>query len=452
MLALVTLDNGRDHTRPNTLGPARCSSSARTSMRLAERAATGEIHAVAVTGKPFILAAGADLSKVAEIPTREIGQQMAQLGHHVLGKQATLGVPSFVFINGLALGGGLEMPLNADYRTIDSSAAGARAARGLPRPHPRLGRRLPAAEPDRHRERPQGHHREPAEEEPHAQGARRPSTSASPTRSSRRSTSSRTRSAWADDVLAAPRRSSARTRRASSSASSSGTSPSHRPQDAREPHRHRPEVALRRARPAEGRQERHEGGGLRAEDEALADLDRRRPVPGQHLRLQPGAEARQAPGRCARQGARQEGHQGRRHRRRLHGQPVRAAVRAPPAGARRHHRPRPGPRRQGRRVHPRRDRHAGRQGPHLRPTRPTGCAPSSPARPTRPTSPTATGSSRPSSRSSASSRTSSPRSSSTSPPRPSSPRTPRRSRSSRSARSSRTRSASSASTSSTRSP
>jgi 3-hydroxyacyl-CoA dehydrogenase/enoyl-CoA hydratase/carnithine racemase len=49
---------------------------------------------------------------------------MAKLGHETLGKlQGYLGVPSFVFTNGLALGGGVEIGLNADYRTIDSSAA-----------------------------------------------------------------------------------------------------------------------------------------------------------------------------------------------------------------------------------------------------------------------------------------------------------------------------------------
>ncbi|MEL4318567.1 3-hydroxyacyl-CoA dehydrogenase NAD-binding domain-containing protein [Leifsonia sp. YIM 134122] len=122
-LALVTLDNGRDHTRPSTFGPASLLELSATYDALADRAAKGEIHAVATTGKPFILAAGADLSKIAEIPTRDIAKKMAQLGHHVLGKQATLGVPSFVFINGLALGGGVELPLNADYRTVDSSAA-----------------------------------------------------------------------------------------------------------------------------------------------------------------------------------------------------------------------------------------------------------------------------------------------------------------------------------------
>lgn len=121
-LALVTLDNGRDHTRPNTLGAATLLEYAAVLDALSARAAAGEIHAVAVTGKPFILAAGADLSKVAEIPDKETAKKFVQLGHHALGKLSNVGVPSFVFYNGLALGGGLEIGLHADYRTVDASA------------------------------------------------------------------------------------------------------------------------------------------------------------------------------------------------------------------------------------------------------------------------------------------------------------------------------------------
>jgi 3-hydroxyacyl-CoA dehydrogenase/enoyl-CoA hydratase/carnithine racemase len=120
-LALVTLDNGRDHTRPNTLGALTLIEFAAALDALTERATRGEIHGVAVTGKPFILAAGADLTKIAEIPSLEAGKKLTQLGHYAFAKQATLGVPSFVFINGLALGGGLEIGLNADYRTVDES-------------------------------------------------------------------------------------------------------------------------------------------------------------------------------------------------------------------------------------------------------------------------------------------------------------------------------------------
>jgi 3-hydroxyacyl-CoA dehydrogenase/enoyl-CoA hydratase/carnithine racemase len=121
VLTLLTLDNGKDHTRPSTLGPKTLLEFAETLDALADRAAAKEIHGVAVTGKPFIFAAGADLSRVSDLPDRETGKQMAQLGHWALGKLSTLGVPSFTFINGLALGGGVEIPLNSDYRTIDSS-------------------------------------------------------------------------------------------------------------------------------------------------------------------------------------------------------------------------------------------------------------------------------------------------------------------------------------------
>lgn len=122
VLALVTLDNGLDHNRPNTLGPKTLIQFSEKLDHLKQRAARGEIHAVGVTGKPYFLAAGADLSKVNEIPDRHSGRLIAELGHEALGRLSELGVPSFVFINGLALGGGLEIALNAEYRTVNSSA------------------------------------------------------------------------------------------------------------------------------------------------------------------------------------------------------------------------------------------------------------------------------------------------------------------------------------------
>ncbi|MDY0891101.1 3-hydroxyacyl-CoA dehydrogenase NAD-binding domain-containing protein [Frigoribacterium sp. CFBP9030] len=123
VLALVTLDNGRDHTRPSTLGPATLAEYGATLDALRARASRGEIAAIAVTGKPYFLAAGADLSKVGQIPSREVGLELARQGHAVLGKLHDAGVPTFVFVNGLALGGGVEIALHADYRTVDSSAA-----------------------------------------------------------------------------------------------------------------------------------------------------------------------------------------------------------------------------------------------------------------------------------------------------------------------------------------
>ena len=123
VLALITLDNGRDHTRPNTLGPATMTALGETLDALAARAGAGEIDAVALTGKQYILAAGADLSDITRVGSKANAKLVAQLGHKVFGKLGSLGVPSFAFVNGLALGGGLEIGLNSDYRTVDASAA-----------------------------------------------------------------------------------------------------------------------------------------------------------------------------------------------------------------------------------------------------------------------------------------------------------------------------------------
>ncbi|BDU10932.1 3-hydroxyacyl-CoA dehydrogenase [Aurantimicrobium sp. INA4] len=123
VIALVTLDNGMDYKRPNTLGPQGLLELDRLLVSLSDRAAAGEINAVAVTGKEFILAAGADLSRVSDVPSKEMAVKLAQLGHRALGRLGELGVPSFVFINGLALGGGLEVALNATYRTVDATVS-----------------------------------------------------------------------------------------------------------------------------------------------------------------------------------------------------------------------------------------------------------------------------------------------------------------------------------------
>ena len=124
--ALITLDNDLDHSKPTTLGPNTLVELGTVLEGLKERAARGEIVGVGVTGKPYFLVAGADLSAVKTLREREHGLWMAQLGHEVYGSLASLGVPSFAFINGLALGGGLEIALQSNYRTA-STGAGALA-------------------------------------------------------------------------------------------------------------------------------------------------------------------------------------------------------------------------------------------------------------------------------------------------------------------------------------
>jgi 3-hydroxyacyl-CoA dehydrogenase/enoyl-CoA hydratase/carnithine racemase len=117
--ALLTLDNGRDHKRPNTFGPA---SLASLESALDAVAARDDLVAVCLTGKPFIFSVGADLSVFRQLTRHEQVLEIGRLGHRVFGKLATLGVPSFAFINGASMGGGLEVALHCTYRTVSSAA------------------------------------------------------------------------------------------------------------------------------------------------------------------------------------------------------------------------------------------------------------------------------------------------------------------------------------------
>ena len=117
-LALITLDNGLDHNRPNTFGPQ--------SLSALDAAITDAIGrapaAIAITGKPFIFAAGADLSALSFLAKREQSLAIGKLGHDVFRRFDECGIPTFAFINGLALGGGLEVGLHCNYRTLASTA------------------------------------------------------------------------------------------------------------------------------------------------------------------------------------------------------------------------------------------------------------------------------------------------------------------------------------------
>ena len=117
-LALITLDNGLDHNRPNTFG-----AQSLKALDLAITDATSRNPAaIAITGKPFIFAAGADLSALSFLNDRSQALAIGKLGHDVFRRLGESKIPTFAFINGLALGGGLEVGLHCHYRTVASTA------------------------------------------------------------------------------------------------------------------------------------------------------------------------------------------------------------------------------------------------------------------------------------------------------------------------------------------
>ncbi len=121
-IALITLDNGLDYTKPNTFGVGGLTALAAALDDVDALIAEGSIVGVAITGKPFVFAVGADLTGVPRLANLEQAQALAAFGHDVFRRLGELAVPSFAFINGAALGGGLEVALHCTYRTISSAA------------------------------------------------------------------------------------------------------------------------------------------------------------------------------------------------------------------------------------------------------------------------------------------------------------------------------------------
>ncbi|EXG80921.1 3-hydroxyacyl-CoA dehydrogenase NAD-binding domain-containing protein [Cryptosporangium arvum] len=120
-IALITLDNGKDHTRPSTFGPGGLAS-LNSALDEIEAHSPG-VKAIAVTGKPFIFAVGADLDGVPRLTDREQALAIGRLGHATFARLRDASVPTFAFVNGAAMGGGIEIGLHCDYRTISSGAA-----------------------------------------------------------------------------------------------------------------------------------------------------------------------------------------------------------------------------------------------------------------------------------------------------------------------------------------
>ncbi|MFG2059898.1 3-hydroxyacyl-CoA dehydrogenase NAD-binding domain-containing protein [Micromonospora sp. NPDC048871] len=117
--ALITLDNGFDHTKPNTFGPGGLASLDEA----ISAALAAEPAFIAVTGKPYIFCVGADITSLPLLADREQALAIGRLGHRVFARLKDSQIPTFAFVNGAAMGGGLELALHCHYRTLSAGAA-----------------------------------------------------------------------------------------------------------------------------------------------------------------------------------------------------------------------------------------------------------------------------------------------------------------------------------------
>jgi len=118
-IALLTMDNGEDYKKPNTFGEEALTS---LNQALDLVARDPEVKGLVLTGKPYIFAAGADLTEIPYINTFEQGRDIGRFGHATFKRIMGLPFPSVAAINGAALGGGLEIALSCSYRTVSRGA------------------------------------------------------------------------------------------------------------------------------------------------------------------------------------------------------------------------------------------------------------------------------------------------------------------------------------------
>jgi len=119
-VTVLTITNGDDR-RPATLGPLGLERLGNALDVIAKDPSSTD--AVVITGNGRTFCAGANLDTLASPRSLNDALAFAREGHRVLAKLSHLVVPTIAAINGIALGGGLELALHCTYRVAQVETA-----------------------------------------------------------------------------------------------------------------------------------------------------------------------------------------------------------------------------------------------------------------------------------------------------------------------------------------